>query len=88
MNGFDIAAVVVVATTAAGYINHRFVRLPATTGTLVVALVCSGIVVLIDHMAPDQHLEAGIARFLGAVDFETNPSPRDADRTISPAARS
>jgi CPA1 family monovalent cation:H+ antiporter len=35
-----------------------------------VALVCSGLVVLIDHMAPDQHLEAGIARFLGAVDFE------------------
>ena len=45
MNGFDIAAVVVVVTTATGYINHRFVRLPATTGTLVVALVCSGLVV-------------------------------------------
>ena len=70
MNGFDIAAVVVAVTTATGYINHRFVRLPATTGTLVVALVCSGLVVLIDHLAPDQHLEASIAGFLGAVDFE------------------
>ena len=70
MNGFDIAAVVVAVTTATGYINHRFVRLPATTGTLVVALFCSGLVVLIDHLAPDQHLEASIAQFLGAVDFE------------------
>jgi len=70
MNGFDIAAVVVAVTTATGYINHRFVRLPATTGTLVVALFCSGLVVLIDHLAPDQHLEASIAQFLGAVDFD------------------
>lgn len=70
MNGFDVAAVVVAVAAATGYINHHLVRLPATTGTLVVALVCSAVVVLIDHGAPDRHLAEGIARFLGAIDFD------------------
>jgi monovalent cation:H+ antiporter, CPA1 family len=70
MNAFDVAAIVVTVAAASGYINHRLVRLPATTGTLVVALVCSGVVVLIDQIAPDRHIGTAIARFAGAVDFE------------------
>jgi hypothetical protein len=46
MNAFDIASILVAAAAAFGYLNHRVLRLPATSGTLVVALVSSFILLL------------------------------------------
>ena len=41
MNGFDVASILMAIAAAFGYVNHRFLRLPATSGTLTVALVSS-----------------------------------------------
>ena len=51
MNIFDVAAVLVAVAAAAGYINHRVLRLPPTSGTLLVALVSSLAVLLIGSRA-------------------------------------
>jgi CPA1 family monovalent cation:H+ antiporter len=69
MNAFDTAAVLVVIAAATGYINHRFLKLPATTGTLAVALVGSLVVVAIDTAVPGWHLQALLTGFLGEIDF-------------------
>jgi len=69
MNAFDTAAVLLAIAAISGYVNHRFVKLPATTGTLAVALVSSLVVVLADVMAPGWHLQELVARFLGEIDF-------------------
>ena len=39
MNAFDTAAVLIAIAALTGYINHRVLKLSATTGTLAVALV-------------------------------------------------
>ena len=53
MNTFDTAAVLIAIAAVSGYINHRFLRLPATTGTLAVALVSSRVVIAADAVVPD-----------------------------------
>ena len=69
MTGFDIAAILVAIAAASGYINRRFLRLPATSGTLVVALVSSFVVVAADSILPAMHLRATVAAFLSGIDF-------------------
>jgi len=69
MNAFDTAAVLIAIAAASGYINHRFLKLPATTGTLAVALVSSLVVVVTDAVVPAWHLEAALAGFLNEIDF-------------------
>ncbi len=69
MNGFDTAAVLIAIAAAAGYLNHRVLRLPPTSGTLVIALASSLAIVFADVLAPEWHLRAGVARFLADVDF-------------------
>lgn len=51
----------------AGYANHRFLKLPATSGTLVVALLSSFAVVATEAFVPG--LRSDIARLLGEIDF-------------------
>ena len=70
MNIFDVAAVLVVVAAAAGYINHRVLRLPPTSGTLLVALVSSLAVLLIAEVAPQVSMRPLIERFLGEIDFD------------------
>jgi len=41
MSSFDIIAILLTITAFAGYINHRFVRLPASIGMMAIALVMS-----------------------------------------------
>jgi len=69
MNAFDTAAVLIAIAAVTGYINHRFLKLPATTGTLAVALVSSLIVVVADAVVPGWHVQALVAAFLGEIDF-------------------
>jgi CPA1 family monovalent cation:H+ antiporter len=70
MNIFDVAAVLVAVAAAAGYINHRVLRLPPTSGTLLVALVSSLAVLLIAEVAPQASMRPLIERFLGEIDFD------------------
>jgi CPA1 family monovalent cation:H+ antiporter len=69
MNGFDIAAILVAIAAVSGYINHHYLRLPATRGTLVVALASSLMVLAADRLFPGIGLAPDVKSFLGAIDF-------------------
>jgi CPA1 family monovalent cation:H+ antiporter len=69
MNAFDTAAVLIAIAAITGYINHRFLKLPATTGTLAVALVSSLVIVAADAAVPGWHVQTLIVGFLGEIDF-------------------
>lgn len=69
MSAFDIAAVLIAVAAISGYVNHRLLRLPPTSGTLLVALVSSLIVIALERIVPSIHLQADIQRFLGQIDF-------------------
>src|SRR4051794_23522121 len=68
MNAFDIAAVLAAIAAASGYVNHRVLRLPATSGTLVVALVSSVAVLMVDRVTDLGRANASAA-FLSSIDF-------------------
>jgi len=69
VTGFDIAAILVAIAAASGYVNRRFLRLPATSGTLVVALISSFVVVAADSILPTVRLRETVAAFLSGIDF-------------------
>ncbi|MGE0042354.1 MAG: cation:proton antiporter [Vicinamibacterales bacterium] len=69
MNPFDVAAVLMAIAAVAGYVNHRLLKLPATSGTLVVALVSSFVVIVVEAAFPRLGLRESIAAFLGEIDF-------------------
>src|SRR5574338_1053705 len=70
VNIFDVAAILVAAAATFGYVNHRFLHLPSTTGTLLVALVSSIAVVLVGQIIPAFDIRPTIERFLGGIDFD------------------
>ena len=53
-----------------GYVNHRLLRLPATSGTLLVALVASLVVVLLEVFVPSFEVRPLVERFLSEIDFD------------------
>ena len=67
---FDIAAILIAVAALSGYVNHRFLRLPPTSGTLLVALVSSLVVLLVEPLLPGPHLRPEVARFVGQIDFD------------------
>jgi Na+:H+ antiporter len=69
MHLFDVAAVLIAVAAAAGYLNYHFLKLPATSGTLVVALLSSFVVVVAEAIVPNLALQATVAGFLGQIDF-------------------
>jgi len=69
VGAFDIAAVLLTIAAASGYLNHRFLRLPATSGTLAVALVSSLVVVATDALVPSWTLQGRVRHFLADIDF-------------------
>ena len=69
MSPFDTAAILLAIAAVAGYLNVRFLRLPHTSGTLVVALVSSIVVVIADVALPELRLRAVVGRFLSDIDF-------------------
>ena len=69
MNVFDIAAVLLTIAAVCGYLNHRFLRLPATSGTLVVALVSSFFVVAAEALVSSWTLQDRLRAFLADIDF-------------------
>ena len=69
MNGFDIAAILTAIAAVFGYVNHRYLRLPATSGTLVISLASSLVVLLADRIFPHLGLAAIVAVFVDRIDF-------------------
>ncbi|MDA1184919.1 MAG: cation:proton antiporter [Acidobacteria bacterium] len=69
MNAFDTAAVLIAIAALTGYINHRVLKLSATTGTLAVALVSSLVIVAADVVVPAWGLRGTLTGFLGGTDF-------------------
>lgn len=69
MNGFDIAAILTAVAAAFGYVNHRLLRLPTTSGTLMVALVSSLMLVAADGMFPQLKLADTVGSFRAKIDF-------------------
>ena len=69
MNAFDTAAVLIAIAALTGYMNHRVLKLSATTGTLAVALVSSFVVVAADAVVPGWRLREVLTGFLGEIDF-------------------
>ena len=70
MHAFDVASVLVAVAAAFGYVNHRFLRLPLTSGTLLVALGSSLLIVLVEAAFPALELRPAVERFLGQIDFD------------------
>jgi CPA1 family monovalent cation:H+ antiporter len=69
MNGFDISAVLLAAAAVYGYINRRYLRLPAASGTLLVALISSVLIIVADKQLPGLGLDRFVNGFLGRIDF-------------------
>jgi Na+:H+ antiporter len=69
MSGFDLAAILLAVAAIFGYLNHRVLRLPPTSGILAVALVSSLLLVAADAALPSLHIQATVARFVSRIDF-------------------
>ena len=61
MSGFDLAAILLAIAAVFGYLNHRILRLPPTSGMLAVALVSSLLLVAADAALPSLHMQATVA---------------------------
>ena len=70
MTVFDVAAILLAVAAVSGYVNHRLLHLPPTSGTLLVALVSSLIVVSLEHLVPGVHLRPAIEDFMAQIDFD------------------
>lgn len=69
MQPFDVASILIATAALAGYVNHRLLKLPATSGTLVVALVASLLVVAAEALFPSLQLRDLVSHFVGQIDF-------------------
>lgn len=68
MSGLDIASACLVVTALLAYLNHRFVRLPATIGVMVIALALSLLLVVLDLFGAGG-LRDVATRLLRSIDF-------------------
>ena len=69
MNIFDEAAILICLAAAFGYLNYRYLRLPATTGILGIALLCSILLSVVDVLIPQVQLRYLLKGFLDGIDF-------------------
>lgn len=69
MGLFDAAAVLVALAAILGYLNFRFLRLPATTGILILSLLGSFIMLGSNWLFPQWHLRGTVDVFLSNIDF-------------------
>ena len=70
LNAFDVAAILVTLAAVFGYVNHRFVHLPPSSGILAVGLISSAFVFAVDAVLPHEHLRATLGLFLSQIDFQ------------------
>ncbi len=63
VSAFDVAAILIAGAAVSGYVNHRFLRLPPTSGTRAVALGSSLFVVRLEEVFPGVHLRESLEHF-------------------------
>jgi len=66
---FEIIALLLLVTACAGFINHRWLRLPSAIGLLIIALVLSLCIALVGHLAEALALRPDIAQTLTDVNL-------------------
>jgi len=69
MTALQIASLLIVLAGAFGALNYLFLRLPASIGILVVALLASLAVMGLDALLPQLGMRDGIQALVGGVDF-------------------
>lgn len=69
MSAFETAAILLAIAALAGYLNHVFLKLPFSTGTLAVALVSSLLILAIEAWTPGLQLQQKVRFFLEQLDF-------------------
>ncbi len=69
MTTFDIASVLAGLAALLGYVNHRFLRLPATIGVLALTLAGAVLLLVIEWLAPGWQLGGRLAAFSARIDF-------------------
>ena len=62
MSVFELTSIVVCLAAAFGLVSHRFLRLPATIGTMVLSLVLALVLIVTGKMVPSLH-EYAVAMF-------------------------
>ena len=68
---FDAAAILIVLAAVLGYINFRFLKLPASIGLTVMGAIASLLVVAIDRLLPGSAVARDVVAFLAGIDFHT-----------------
>lgn len=69
MSLLEILALLLTLSALFGFINHRFLKLPHTIGLMVMAILASGIIVIIDYIVPQYHISTNIKSTLLQIDF-------------------
>jgi CPA1 family monovalent cation:H+ antiporter len=69
VNLFDVVAVLVVLAALFGFLNKRFLKLDATVGMMLIALVSSLFVVALHHLFPDLGVVSSIRDYIANIDF-------------------
>jgi monovalent cation:H+ antiporter, CPA1 family len=69
MQVYNIITIIVVLTAAFGYINFRFIKLPATIGIMIISLVASLSVIAIGNFYPGVFTKT--TALISSVDFDT-----------------
>jgi len=67
MGILDTIAILISCTAALAYINHRFLKMPMTIGLMLLAMLCSIMLLIFGHLVPgyDDYFRT----FLGGIDF-------------------
>ena len=68
MTLFQITAVLISLTAIFSYLNHRYFRLPATIGVMLIALLVSAGLIVAGHFAP--WIREGAEHVLKQIDFD------------------
>ncbi len=71
MDLIDVAAVLLFLAALFGYVNHRFFKLPATIGMMVITLSISAVLLVVDHYFEGLGLGETIRSRVGEIDFST-----------------
>lgn len=71
MNAFDLWAIFITLAATFGYVNHRLLKFPASSGIFALTLLTSLILLVVDTFLPSYQLKEGIAAFLNQFDFST-----------------
>ena len=69
MPAYNLITIIIVVTAFFGYINFRFIRLPATIGIMLISLVMSLLVILAGFVHPE--FFSNVTRLVSTIDFNT-----------------